>query len=405
MEWVTLVLGILVAGSVGMAWDDKRKAKKAGEPTGSLWGHYKQALDKSNKESQAKKAAKLKRKTEESHRKATAVGVSAETSVAERESTPEAARPKGSLYKAQTENRQSVHEAMSSKTWKKKARKAREKAEPAPMPKAGLGQGPEPAKQTPSSACPIYVGEWRDTESVSVDFEYLSEGGEPLSISLVACAVCDSHFSGISLDPEDGTDDQVFDFERVVGRVYFPIDDESTDADGLRRRLLASVTSKSASQPDYSSVGDRLRFVYQDSRGNVTTREITNWDDTGTYLEGFCHKAGDVRTFRRDRIVEVLQGEHLLVPIAPNLDTGGKSGGAMEILFTGFAAGERASLEEDAEAYGLVVRKTVTKNLDFVCAGPRAGSTKLAKARDQGCTVLDEDDFWSLVEDGMMPEK
>ncbi|WP_143005098.1 BRCT domain-containing protein [Billgrantia gudaonensis] len=147
----------------------------------------------------------------------------------------------------------------------------------------------------------------------------------------------------------------------------------------------------------------RLRFVYEDSQGNTSTREVTNWDDDGIYIEGYCHHANDVRTFRRDRIVSFLEGENLLKPLAPKLDDGGKGGGAMEILFTGFSAQEREGLEEDAASFGLLVRKTVTKNLDFVCAGPRAGPAKLAKARAQGCTVLDEEQFWALVEDGVMP--
>lgn len=147
----------------------------------------------------------------------------------------------------------------------------------------------------------------------------------------------------------------------------------------------------------------RLRFVYQDAKGNISTREVTNWTDDGAYLEGYCHQAKDVRTFRRNRIVDVLQGEHLLAPMAPRLDAGGKGGGAMEILFTGFPADDRFDLENEAESQGMTVRKTVTQKLDFVCAGPKAGPTKLSKARSQGCVILDEDDFWSLVEDGVLP--
>jgi hypothetical protein len=173
------------------------------------------------------------------------------------------------------------------------------------------------------------------------------------------------------------------------------------------KRLPSSTPGPEPSQatePVPARQGNRLRFLYEDAKGIASTREVTNWKDDGVYIEGYCHTAGDVRTFRRDRITHFLEGEHLLRPMAPKLEECGKGGGAMEILFTGFPNEERAQLEEDAQGYGLVVRKTVTKQLDFVCAGPRAGPTKLAKAREQGCTILDEDDFWSLVEDGVMPE-
>lgn len=178
-----------------------------------------------------------------------------------------------------------------------------------------------------------------------------------------------------------------------------------------RRAPAAVPEAAPTAKPEQTSMagagtntGHRLRFVYEDAKGNTSTRSLADWHDDGAYIEGYCLAAEDVRTFRRDRIISFLEGEYLLRPLAPKLDQGGKAGGAMEILFTGFPNDERSALEEDAESYGLVVRKTVTKNLDFVCGGPRAGSTKLAKARAQGCTILDEDDFWSLVEDGVMPE-
>ena len=272
------------------------------------------------------------------------------------------------------------------------------RAEPEPEPEPA--PRPEPTQAVEHKAA---SGEWRDIEGETVDFDYLPEGGGgPVSHSVVIFTLCESHFAGLSLAEDAGTDDQVFAFDRVVGRTYFPAAGTEVAAEDLQAALIAGVIEGGPASANQER--DRLRFVYEDAKGNVSTRELTDWHDDGAYIEGYCHTAEDVRTFRRDRIVSVLEGEHLLRPLAPKLDQGGKGGGAMEILFTGFPADERSTLEEDAESYGLVVRKTVTKNLDFVCAGPRAGSSKLAKARAQGCTILDEDDFWSLVEDGVMPE-
>ncbi|QEA39467.1 hypothetical protein FGL86_10530 [Pistricoccus aurantiacus] len=149
---------------------------------------------------------------------------------------------------------------------------------------------------------------------------------------------------------------------------------------------------------------DRLCFIYKDSQGNITTREVSSWDNDSTYIEGFCHRAGDIRTFRRDRIVEFLEGEELLGPEFEEVDPKPKSSvPSMEILFTGFSAEEREELEADAQDAGLQVRKTVTKNLGFVCAGPRAGSTKLSRARAQGCMILNEDEFQQMLATGEVP--
>lgn len=150
----------------------------------------------------------------------------------------------------------------------------------------------------------------------------------------------------------------------------------------------------------------RLRFVYEDANGNTSTREVSDFSDDGVYIEGFCHSRRAVRTFRRDRVLEYLEGEELLVPlIDPSdfVDEPFADRPGMEILFTGFSEDERFDLEADAEDAGLVVRKTVTKNLMFVCAGPRAGSSKLDKARGQGCTVLNKFQLNRMIRTGELP--
>lgn len=154
------------------------------------------------------------------------------------------------------------------------------------------------------------------------------------------------------------------------------------------------------------STDGHLRFIYEDANGNTSTREVSDFSDDGVYIEGFCHSRRAVRTFRRDRVLEYLEGEELLVPmIDPSdfVDEPFADRPGMEILFTGFSEDERFALESDAEEAGLVVRKTVTKNLMFVCAGPRAGSSKLAKARGQRCVVLDESQFGTMLLTGVVP--
>lgn len=170
----------------------------------------------------------------------------------------------------------------------------------------------------------------------------------------------------------------------------------------------SSVTRAAHFSGTSAPSGDgRLRFMYEDANGNTTVREVSGFEDDGVYIEGYCHSRQALRTFRRDRVVEFLEGEELLGPMIdpeafveePFADRPG-----MEILFTGFGEDERFDLESDAEDAGLEVRKTVTKNLAFVCAGPRAGASKLAKAREQGCLILDKRQLKHMLLTGEIPD-
>lgn len=53
---------------------------------------------------------------------------------------------------------------------------------------------------------------------------------------------------------------------------------------------------------------ERLSFVYVDFHGVVTEREVTRWTEYDEYIQGYCKAAGAMRTFRKDRIEEWLDG-------------------------------------------------------------------------------------------------
>jgi hypothetical protein len=152
---------------------------------------------------------------------------------------------------------------------------------------------------------------------------------------------------------------------------------------------------------------DQLRFVYEDATGNVTTREVSDWVDDGEYLEGYCHLAGDFRTFRRDRIIEFVEGEHLLGSIIETDERPVRyvrdNDDSLEIAFTGFASDKKRALEAKAKGADMKVRAGVTKHLEFLVAGPNAGPTKLSRARAQGCTIMNEKQFHSLIDNGELP--
>ena len=71
-----------------------------------------------------------------------------------------------------------------------------------------------------------------------------------------------------------------------------------------------------------------------------------------------------------------------------------------QICFTGFSAPEKDGLSSLATASRLEVVTSVTKKLAFLCAGENAGSSKLAKAIEQGVHILSRDQFDHLLETG-----
>lgn len=166
---------------------------------------------------------------------------------------------------------------------------------------------------------------------------------------------------------------------------------------------------KSKPKPTPTSKGSvtepgNLLFVYENAEGEKSTRELRSWNVSGRYIKGFCLSSGATRTFRRDRVLEFLDGEALLesapaasIPGAPTPDR------PLEVLFTGFTVDVRQELEDEAELEGMVVRKSLTKNLDFLCAGPNAGPRKLSEAKGKGVTVMDEAAFLEFLDTGVLP--
>ena len=146
-----------------------------------------------------------------------------------------------------------------------------------------------------------------------------------------------------------------------------------------------------------------ISFSYTDSRGHTTDWTVEHWKESGRYIQGICTVDEQFRTFRKDRINRYLgEGEAALTqpysPPPPKVDT------APEICFTGFPKVQRAVLEELASNNQMAVKKDVTKGLAFLCCGPNAGPSKVAKARDRGCLIIDEPGLKSMLDTGELPE-
>lgn len=150
-----------------------------------------------------------------------------------------------------------------------------------------------------------------------------------------------------------------------------------------------------------------LRFVYRNSRGEVSCRELIQWKESGYYIMAFAEADEGMRTFRKDRVIEYLNDSHSLLetPFEAKPPKFEKQADVRpEICFTGFAAMTRAGLESLADRAGLKVCKSVTLGLVYLCTGSNAGALKVEKARSQRVYVLDETQFYALLETGEIPD-
>lgn len=166
-----------------------------------------------------------------------------------------------------------------------------------------------------------------------------------------------------------------------------------------------------------------IEFDYENAGGEESHRTVDVHAVDNAYFEGFCHKAMGTRTFAISRIIgkvivhdtgEVLPARKWAAQARADARNPGvvdigrddrqasvesheASATGVEILFTGFTRSQRQELEEMAEAAGMIVRKSVTKGLSYLCTGPNAGPAKLAQAAESGASIIDHDEFVDLL--------
>lgn len=156
--------------------------------------------------------------------------------------------------------------------------------------------------------------------------------------------------------------------------------------------------------------GQNLRFAYVNTQGEVSHRELSQWQESGHYIRGHCMSSNVVKTFRKDRVQQYLDGcDSLLVdpyaPPPPKPAPEAPQESRPQILFTGFAKAERAAFEAQAAAAGLAVVSTVTKNLTFLACGGNAGPAKVEKSRQQGTFVVPAKYLDELLTSGQLPDE
>ncbi|GFM89375.1 hypothetical protein PSCICO_47740 [Pseudomonas cichorii] len=120
-----------------------------------------------------------------------------------------------------------------------------------------------------------------------------------------------------------------------------------------------------------------VKFSYKDAKGQVSERELIQWSENSSYIQG--RRTGDTfpKSYRKDRILGFISGADLLLgesaPPAPKPSAlnyaaaaaaatrGEKNispGATNQILFTGFSSTERSELEALASASGMKTVKT-----------------------------------------------
>lgn len=150
-----------------------------------------------------------------------------------------------------------------------------------------------------------------------------------------------------------------------------------------------------------------IKFSYQDAEGNQSERVLTHWSENTRYLQG--REEGDAfpRTFRKDRVLEYLEGSDQLqfdaAPPAPEPAPKAQADTRPQILFTGFKSADRARLEAMAVEQGFRVMKNAGVSLAVLCIGYNAGPTKVENAREAGAFIVTEDQLQRLIATGEVP--
>lgn len=164
---------------------------------------------------------------------------------------------------------------------------------------------------------------------------------------------------------------------------------------------------------------NKISFLYENLSGNITERVVRVDSVDRTYITGFCYSAKGTRTFKLERIIGLIEqnGESYLVDdwldkqgISSHYDFNNGFNDKsinkrkLEICFTGFRRDVKEKLERKAIKKDFTVRKSVTKNLDFLVTGSNAGPAKMSQARLQGVIILNEDEFYEMMETGALPD-
>ncbi len=157
-----------------------------------------------------------------------------------------------------------------------------------------------------------------------------------------------------------------------------------------------------------------IKIIYKNASNIVSVREIEVIHEDETYIDALCHTSNQIKTFRRDRILEEIvdiesqltkdkvaqyQRQYEIISHASHERWMNRQG-KPEICFTGFKSKEKEELIRHAEENGFFVRTGISSGLSFLVCGATAGPSKVKDARTQGVLLLNKDSYLHLAATG-----
>ncbi|WP_323667116.1 hypothetical protein [Pectobacterium punjabense] len=154
-----------------------------------------------------------------------------------------------------------------------------------------------------------------------------------------------------------------------------------------------------------------MSFVYINAQRIISAYSLFKVSESEGYFQGICHQSNQLKTFRKDRLIESCQTYEDAVKVA-NITDASKylhlfqkpKVNFFEVCFTGFKKADKDRLVNLATENEMSVRSSVTQNLQVLCCGYNAGPTKVTAARMKGILILDEEQFINMVSTGELPD-
>lgn len=198
---------------------------------------------------------------------------------------------------------------------------------------------------------------------------------------------------------------------RKVSDIYKITEEDLLKLDSFKEKKSQNIINsiKNSKKIDFS------RFLYAlgiPEIGNKTAKDLArkfeNLDNLGTATKEKLLEVDDIGEVIADNIISFFKDKDNLDEIQNLFDVGviisGKGSAQTNekisgktFVLTGTLTRPRREIEEMIENLGGKTSSSVSKNTDFVLAGESAGS-KLDKARELGVKVINEDEFFDLID-------
>ncbi len=198
---------------------------------------------------------------------------------------------------------------------------------------------------------------------------------------------------------------------RKVSDIYKITEEDLLKLDSFKEKKSQNIINsiKNSKKIDFS------RFLYAlgiPEIGNKTAKDLArkfeNLDNLGTATKEKLLEVDDIGEVIADNIISFFKDKDNLDEIQNLFNVGvtisGKGSAQTNekisgktFVLTGTLTRPRREIEEMIENLGGKTSSSVSKNTDFVLAGENAGS-KLDKARELGVKVINEDEFFDLID-------